>query len=108
MLIKAFKMAVNPDAHAEYERRHNPIWKELEEVLVAHGVRTYSIFLDPATSELFGYAEVESENGWRAIASTEVRQRWWKHMHDLMPTNPDNSPQSSELREVFRLGSKPE
>lgn len=107
VLIKAFKMAVNPDAHSEYERRHNPIWKDLEEVLAAHGVRKYSIFLDPATSELFAYAEVESEDRWRAIASTEVCQRWWKHMRDVMPTNPDQSPQSSELREVFRLGSRP-
>jgi L-rhamnose mutarotase len=106
MLIKAFKMAVHSDAHAEYERRHNPIWKELEDVLVAHGVKKYSIFLDPSTSELLAYAEIESEERWQTIASTEVCQRWWKHMRDVMPTNADHSPQSSELREVFRLGAR--
>ena len=67
MIRKAFRMHVNPDAHAEYERRHNPIWKELEEVLIAHGVRKYSIFLDPTTSDLFAYAEIESEERWQAI-----------------------------------------
>ncbi|MXG36744.1 L-rhamnose mutarotase, partial [Escherichia coli] len=26
MIRKAFVMQVNPDAHEEYARRHNPIW----------------------------------------------------------------------------------
>ena len=37
MIRKAFRMSVNPDQHAEYERRHSPIWPELEAVLKAHG-----------------------------------------------------------------------
>jgi len=106
MIRKAFKMSVLRDAHAEYERRHQPIWKELEDTLIAHGVRRYSIFLDPQTSELFAYAEIESEERWRAMASTEACQRWWRHMRDLMPTNPDNSPKSVELREVFHIESQ--
>ena len=98
---KAFKMSVNADQHAEYERRHNPIWRELEETLLAHGVRTYSIFLDEQTSELFAYVELESEERWNAIARTEVCQRWWKHMREIMPSHADNSPISKPLREVF-------
>lgn len=105
MIRKAFKLHVNADAHAEYERRHRPIWKELEEVLFDHGVRTYSIFLDAETNTLFGYAEIESEERWNAIAKTDVCQRWWVHMKDIMPSNPDNSPVSTELREVFHLES---
>ena len=107
MIRKAFKMFVHPDAHAEYERRHRPIWKELEETLIVHGVLNYSIFLDPQTSELFAYAEIESEERWQAIAQTDVCQRWWQHMRDIMPTNSDHSPKSVELREVFHLESKP-
>ena len=38
---KAFRMSVNAGQEAEYERRHTPIWRELEETLVRHGVRTY-------------------------------------------------------------------
>jgi L-rhamnose mutarotase len=72
-------------------------------VLKAHGVRTYSIFLDPATDELFGYAEIESEERWAVIADTEVCQRWWAHMSDLMPTHPDRRPMWRDLTEVFRL-----
>ena len=52
MIRKAFKMWVNPEAHADYERRHRPIWRELEQTLREHGVRTYSIFLDEGTSAL--------------------------------------------------------
>ena len=64
----AFRMKVNPDKHDEYIARHNPIWPELEQTLLAHGVRSYSIFLDQATSDLFAYAEIESEERWQAIA----------------------------------------
>ena len=103
MIRKAFKMSVHPDQHAEYARRHNPIWRELEETLLAHGVRSYSIFLDESTSELFAYVECDSEERWNAIAKTEICQRWWKHMREIMPSNSDNSPVSRELTEVFHV-----
>jgi len=103
MLRKAFRMSVNTDRHDEYTRRHNPIWRELEDTLLSHGVQTYSIFLDPATSDLFAYAEIESEDRWAAIANTEVCRRWWRQMRDIMPSNADDSPIARDLREVFHL-----
>ncbi|MDF1575383.1 MAG: L-rhamnose mutarotase [Bacteroidales bacterium] len=33
----------------------------------------------------------------------EIVQRWWDHMADIMEVNPDNSPVSEELEEVFYL-----
>jgi L-rhamnose mutarotase len=89
MIRKAFVMSVNPDQHAEYEKRHRPIWPELEETLKAHGVLSYSIFLDEAQ--------------WAAIAQTEICGKWWAHMGDIMPSNPDNSPVANDLREVFHI-----
>ena len=103
MLRKAFRMKVNDGAAEEYERRHCPIWKDMEEVLLGHGVHTYSIFLDPATHDLFGYVEVEDEALWARIAATDACKRWWRHMSDLMPTNGDCSPVSRDLREVFHI-----
>jgi L-rhamnose mutarotase len=94
---------VNPQETVEYERRHSPIWPELQEVLRAHGVRDYSIFLDETDGSLFGYVEIEDEARWDAIAQTPVCRRWWTHMRDIMPTNPDDSPRSVALREVFHL-----
>ncbi|NLH74367.1 MAG: L-rhamnose mutarotase [Verrucomicrobia bacterium] len=103
MTRKAFVMYLNSGAEAEYERRHNPIWAELEQVLIEHGVQRYSIFLHPDKRQLFGYVECENEAEWQSIADTEVCRRWWAYMRDIMATNPDNSPVSTELREVFHI-----
>ena len=96
-------MSVNRGAEAEYARRHQPIWPELERVLIEHGVETYSIFVDDVTNDLFAYAEIESEERWRAIAATDVCRRWWDSMSPLMPSNQDKSPVSRELSEVFHI-----
>ena len=103
MIRKAFRMRVNPGEEAEYTRRHRPIWAELEDVLRQHGVHCYSIFLDAETNDLFGYAEIKSEERWAAIASTDTCRRWWRSMRELMPSNADDSPVSRDLREVFHL-----
>lgn len=103
MIRKAFRMYVNPDAHAEYERRHRPIWEELEITLKEHGVISYSIFLEPESDQLFAYVEIESEERWSAIADTEVCKRWWEYMKDVMPGNDDHSPISTDLKEVFHI-----
>ena len=103
MLRKAFRMSIHAGQEAEYERRHRPIWRELEETLVEHGVRSYSIFIDPATRDLFAYAEIESEEAWAAIAHTPECREWWNHMAPLMPHNADGSPVSVDLHEVFCL-----
>jgi len=103
MLRKSFLMTLKPGNRGEYERRHNPIWPELQSVLREHGVQNYSIFLDPASDRLFAYAEIESEERWRHVAETETCKRWWAHMRDLMVVNEDNSPVSESLVEVFHL-----
>jgi L-rhamnose mutarotase len=99
----AFIMSVNPGSEAEYEKRHSPIWPELAEALTKHGAHNYSIFHDAKTNQLFAYAEIEDEARWSAIAKTEVCGRWWRYMGDIMPSNPDASPVSRGLREVFHL-----
>jgi L-rhamnose mutarotase len=103
MIRKAFVMSVKAGQEEEYERRHRPIWPELEETLKAHGVHNYSIFLEAETRKLFAYVEIEDEARWKAIAETDVCRRWWAHMKEIMPSNPDNSPVADELREVFHI-----
>ena len=103
MIRKAFVMSINAGQEAEYEKRHRPIWPELEAMLKKLGVHNYSIFLHPQTRQLFGYVEIEDEARWAAIANTPECRRWWKHMGDVMPANPDNSPVVVDLREVFHL-----
>ena len=103
MIRKSFRLSIHAGTAAEYERRHQPIWPELERVLLSHGVKAYSIFLDDETNDLFCYVEIEDAARWAAIADTEVCRRWWKWMREIMPSNPDDSPISRELREVFRM-----
>ncbi|MEC5317612.1 L-rhamnose mutarotase [Brenneria populi subsp. brevivirga] len=103
MIRKAFVMQVNPGAHAEYQRRHSPIWPELAAVLKQHGAHRYAIYLDGERHLLFATVDIESEARWAAVAQTEVCQRWWRSMRDLMPSNADNSPISQTLQEVFYL-----
>jgi L-rhamnose mutarotase len=103
MLRKAFRMSVNAGQEAEYERRHRPIWPDLETTLIQHGVTSYSIFLDPETRDLFAYVELQDETQWAGVAETGAAQRWWRYMRDLMPTNADGSPVARDLREVFHI-----
>lgn len=103
MIRKAFVMSVHPGREADYARRHQPIWPELEAVLKAHGVHNYSIFLHAETRQLFAYVEIEDEARWAAIAQTAVCRRWWQNMGDVMPSNADHSPVANGLKEVFHL-----
>lgn len=103
MIRRAFRMSIHAGQAAEYERRHAPIWPELEATLLEHGVGTYTIFLDDASGDLFGYVEFDSEARWTAVADTDVCRRWWHHMREIMPSNADDSPQSRSLREVFHI-----
>ena len=103
VIRKAFVMTVNAGQEAEYERRHRPIWPELEATLKKHGVVTYTIFLLPETRQLFGYVEFKDQAQWDAVAKTAICQKWWAHMKEVMPANPDNSPVSTALHEVFHI-----
>ncbi len=103
MIRRAFRMSIHEGQAAEYERRHRPIWPELEATLLEHGVDTYTIFLDDATGDLFAYVEFESEARWNAVADTDACRRWWRHMREIMPSNADDSPVSEPLREVFHM-----
>jgi len=103
MIRKAFIMTVHPGREAEYARRHQPIWSELADVLREHGVHNYSIYSEPGSSWCFAYVEIEDEARWNEIAETEVCRRWWAHMASIMETNPDGSPATRDLTEVFHL-----
>ena len=96
-------MTVRECCEEEYEKRHSPIWQELADVLKSHGAHNYSIFLDAPTRQLFACVEIEDEARWADIASADVCRRWWESMKELMPSNPDSSPVSREMREVFHL-----
>lgn len=75
----------------------------MKEMIHEYGGSNYSIFFDKETNILFGYMEVESEEKWAKSADTEICRKWWHYMADIMETNPDESPVSVDLKEVFYL-----
>lgn len=99
----AFKMKVNKDKFLEYEKRHQSVYKDLEKELKLAGASDYSIFLDEETGILFSVVKVEDIEKWEKIAEKNICKEWWEYMKDIMETNPDNSPKSFTLREVYHL-----
>ena len=99
----AFKMKVYPGVIEEYKKRHNNLWPELRDLLKGAGISEYSIFWDEETNYLFAFQKQAGEQGSQDLGSTEVVQKWWEYMADIMETNPDNSPVSISLEEVFYM-----
>jgi L-rhamnose mutarotase len=96
-------MKLFPGNREEYKKRHDEIWPELAQLLKETGVTDYSIFLDEETSSLFGVLKIKDKTEMDALPEHPVMQKWWAYMADLMASNPDNSPVSIPLEEVFYL-----
>ena len=96
-------MFLKPGFEDEYQRRHAAIWPELKALLQGTGVKNYSIWWDKDTNILFAYQEVEGEEGSQDLGANPIVQKWWDYMADLMDVNPDNSPVSVPLEQVFHL-----
>jgi L-rhamnose mutarotase len=99
----AFKMKLNAGCEEEYRRRHDEIWPELSDLLRETGISDYSIFLDSETNALFGVLRTEEPRKMDELPHHPVMQKWWAYMADIMETNPDNSPVSIPLKEVFYM-----
>lgn len=99
----AFKMKLKPGFEKEYKKRHDEIWSELKREISEAGISNYSIFLDEETLTLIAFQELAPVNTVNKLANTKVVRKWWKYMSDIMETNPDNSPVTLPLHEVFHM-----
>lgn len=99
----AFKMKLFPGRAGEYKKRHDEIWPELSKLLKRAGVKDYAIYLDEETNILFASLKVVNKKNLDALPALEVMKKWWLFMADIMETNPDNSPVSKDLTEMFYL-----
>jgi len=98
----AFKMKLKPGFSEEYKKRHDEIWPELAALLKENGVSDYTIFLDEETNTLFAVQQLSGQSS-QDLGQQQIVQRWWSFMADIMDTNPDNSPVSIPLKNVFHL-----
>ena len=99
----AFKMKLLKGQEAAYKKRHDELWPDLQQLLKASGISDYSIFLDESTNSLLGVLKARSLQALDNLPQSEVMQKWWQYMGDIMEKNPDNSPVSIPLKEVFYL-----
>jgi len=96
-------MYLKPGFEAEYEKRHAEIWHELKELLTENGVSDYSIFWDRDTNILFACQKTSGNGGSQDLGSNPIVRKWWDYMADIMEVNPDNSPLSIPLPELFHM-----
>ena len=99
----AFKMKLHKGFEVEYQKRHDELWPELQQLLKSAGISEYSIFLDAETNILFGVLKAENPATLDNLPANPVMKKWWAYMKDIMETNEDNSPVNIPLKEVFYL-----
>jgi L-rhamnose mutarotase len=99
--LTAAKLKLKPGMGAEYKKRHDAIWPELSKAIRDAGISDYSIFLDEETGTLFAVQKLAANNTAAELRKTELMQKWWAHMADIMEVNPDNSPVRVPLKQVF-------
>lgn len=101
----AYTMKLKSGAANEYKRRHDEIWPEVVALLREYGFSDYSIFLDEQTSTLFAIYKTSTiataSND--ALRQTEIMQRWWAYMADLVEFNEDQTPATQTLKMVFHM-----
>lgn len=96
-------MRLHSGCETEYKKRHDQIWPELKAELRKAGVSDYSIYLDPKTNTLFAFQYLADDATDGELAQKEIVKKWWHMMSDIMDTNPDESPVSDELIEMFHM-----
>ncbi len=96
-----FELRVRPDRLEEYKRRHREVWPEMLDALRDAGWRNYSLFLGE-DGLLVGYVETDDfEAAQRAMADTEVNDRWQREMAGFFSERADEG--LERLEEVFHL-----
>jgi L-rhamnose mutarotase len=96
-----FLLHVRPDRLDEYRARHREVWPEMLDALRDAGWRNYSLFLGD-DGLLVGYVEVDDfEAAQRAMAATEVNDRWQRDMAPFFDARADDT--LVRLEEVFHL-----
>jgi L-rhamnose mutarotase len=79
----AFLMRIQPGTEAEYTRRHQQVWPEMQAELHAAGAHNYSIYRNGL--QLFAYLEVDDLDHYRAyLAQSDVANRWETYMSDIL------------------------
>ncbi|MDR3248040.1 MAG: L-rhamnose mutarotase [Treponema sp.] len=103
MKRNVFAMRLKPGCEKEYKKRHDEIWPELKAELSGAGVSDYSIYLDRKTNTLFAFQYLADDAADNELPGKAIVKKWWHMMKDIMDSNPDESPVSDPLEEMFHM-----
>ncbi len=104
MIRRAFTMRLKPGGLAQYRALHDAIWPELVAEIERSGIGSMTIFEhDP---DLFLYSEITDAAAWDRLWHSVIHDRWSELMNPLMAFRDDGIVDSTEVREVFHLGTR--
>jgi len=99
-------IGIDPSSVAEYRRRHEKIWPQIESAIREAGIRNYSIFLDG--NQLFGYFEYhgpdeEYSQRMEQLAASPRMREWWDIIEPMQRPRSDRADTDwwLTLEEVF-------
>ncbi|MBL8689399.1 MAG: L-rhamnose mutarotase [Rhodospirillaceae bacterium] len=101
----SFVLRLKPGMEAEYRRRHDALWPEMRELLLASGIVHYEIGLHSGTNMLFAFIVRRLDHTMDRIPDHPVGQRWRAHMADILETVEGIVPRVEPLERMFVLSA---
>ena len=98
----AFCLRLRAGCEDEYRRRHDALWPEIRQGLLAAGVLHYEIFLEPDSLLLFAFMVRSADHAMGQLRAQPVWQRWQEHMADIL-VQQDGLPLRMALQPMFCL-----
>jgi len=99
----AFKMKIHKGTVAEYKRRHDEIWPELNELLRSSGISDYTIFLDEDSLELFAVQKLSEDHTSDKLSENPLVKKWCDYMSDIVLMDATGNPICTPLPEMYHL-----
>lgn len=98
----AFCLRLQPGCEAEYQRRHDALWPEMQQALLGAGLLHYEIHLEPGSALLFAFMVRRTDHSMDTLPNNPAWQRWQRHMADLLVQD-NGLPLRVPLQRMFLL-----
>ncbi len=98
-----FVIHLAPGAEAEYDRRHDELWPDMREAIVAAGFTNYSLFR--RGSEVIGYSECVPDVATvlANMGATDVNTRWGESLASVIDSMTDETGGLIRYTQVWHL-----
>jgi L-rhamnose mutarotase len=100
----AFVLRVKPGMAEEYRRRHDALWPEMREALLAQGILYYEIYFHEDSGLLFAHTIRSAAYDFSQPEAPAIT-RWREHMKDIMDLEGDRA-YRRVLERIFLLDAQ--